>query len=612
MQPSMYASLNRKAVAVNPNAKPTKTATTVQSKAAFNSPKPKTKTASVTGSVTGASSSLAAGSVYGISSSHGVALSPRHASNPALSSSTTSSVGSYSGDSSSSSSSSTSTYSTPSRLARPGHTGATTSVYAEPDSPIASAVKRSGVAGSRIMGGGSSTTGPSAASSASISSDLATSSPAYNSTLVASVAPRTPMGGSKMGGTSSSSTASSFSSASSSTTGLRVPGRTVSSTAPGVTGSSVTAGVISRGVNSVSRTTGGVDSASSSSAGSNPAMFSPSFDSHGHSSAHGIQDIHGSSSATSSSSATAMTNGGGVNGVSSSAPASSAASSASISSDPEAGSAQGGLEHKSGALHSYSPPCMKCVHRAMATTNSNKQIMVRMQPSEHSMDDCVPDDEELDPFIFIKKLPALESVVTFPRKSPIPKKAAGAPPITLALDLDETLVHCSIHPIENPDLTFNVNFNGSDYNVSVRIRPHLEHFLRQVSQWFEVIIFTASQKVYADSLLNILDPKNEFIEHRVFRDSCVYVEGNFLKDLNILGRSLDKVCIIDNSFQAFGFQLDNGIPIESWFDDDQDCELLNLIPFLRHLKDASDVRPYIKNAFKLQEFVESLTPYYVN
>jgi len=92
----------------------------------------------------------------------------------------------------------------------------------------------------------------------------------------------------------------------------------------------------------------------------------------------------------------------------------------------------------------------------------------------------------------------------------------------------------------------------------------------------------------------------------VFRDSCVCVDGNYLKDLNILGRDMNCIAIVDNSVQAFGYQLDNGIPIESWFDDDSDNELLNLIPFLRTLKDVKDVRPLIKETFKLSEFVSSL------
>jgi len=216
------------------------------------------------------------------------------------------------------------------------------------------------------------------------------------------------------------------------------------------------------------------------------------------------------------------------------------------------------------------------------------------------------DEEEFDPFLFIKHLPPIPQHHLARKKCLLPK-SPKAPRISLALDLDETLVHCSVEPLSKAELTFSVNFNGVDYQVYVRTRPHLRTFLKQVSQWFEVIVFTASQKVYADKLLNILDPNNEFIQHRVFRDSCVCINGNYLKDLHILGRDLKTTAIVDNSVQAFGYQINNGIPIESWFDDENDSELLSLLSFLKNLKDVKDdVRPLIKSTFKLEEFVQSL------
>ena len=47
-------------------------------------------------------------------------------------------------------------------------------------------------------------------------------------------------------------------------------------------------------------------------------------------------------------------------------------------------------------------------------------------------------------------------------------------------------------------------------------------------------------------------------------------------------------------------QLDNGIPIESWFEDKNDTELLKLSVFVHQLLGKEDVRPIVREKFKVR------------
>ena len=152
---------------------------------------------------------------------------------------------------------------------------------------------------------------------------------------------------------------------------------------------------------------------------------------------------------------------------------------------------------------------------------------------------------------------------------------------TLILDLDETLVHFIFTP------------SGGTF----LIRPFCFKFLEDMSKLFETVIFTAGTKDYADSILDIIDPTKTLIKHRLYRHHTSICDITFVKDLNKIGRDLNRCLIIDNLADNFKLQPNNGIQISTWTDDMKDTQLYDLNIILTKIiqKNPVDIKPIIKN-----------------
>ena len=165
---------------------------------------------------------------------------------------------------------------------------------------------------------------------------------------------------------------------------------------------------------------------------------------------------------------------------------------------------------------------------------------------------------------------------------------------TLVLDLDETLI------------CFKINEKGKGM---IRFRPGLDQFLQELSNLYEMIIFTAGTQDYADPILNEIENEEKYFSKRLYRQHSVIIDNTIVKDLSKLGRDLSKVIIIDNMPQNFRLQKENGIFIKNFYGDDHnDTALLDLIPILKEIASdpQNDVRVKLK-ALKNEIFTKITT-----
>ena len=56
-----------------------------------------------------------------------------------------------------------------------------------------------------------------------------------------------------------------------------------------------------------------------------------------------------------------------------------------------------------------------------------------------------------------------------------------------------------------------------------------------MNEFFEIMIFTASEKLYADKVIDYIDTEN-FCCDRLYRNDCFGGEEKKIKDLHILNR----------------------------------------------------------------------------
>lgn len=211
--------------------------------------------------------------------------------------------------------------------------------------------------------------------------------------------------------------------------------------------------------------------------------------------------------------------------------------------------------------------------------------------------------------------------------------------LTVVLDMDETLLHSflapmppagsdldprSVHDHHDPraaalkekkpaDFTFEIGVGQHDRElVTSVLRPGLHAFLNALSAEFEPILFTSAMQIYAEPLLNKIEAADgttseakPLWRHRLYRPATVTLgQFGFVKDVSRLGRPMERIVLIDNSWAACMANPDNCVVVPDYLGESQDIILARVLDILRAIKNEPDVRPKLIETIRFREQIQ--------
>ncbi|KAI4281898.1 MAG: hypothetical protein L6R38_003364 [Xanthoria sp. 2 TBL-2021] len=154
-------------------------------------------------------------------------------------------------------------------------------------------------------------------------------------------------------------------------------------------------------------------------------------------------------------------------------------------------------------------------------------------------------------------------------------------PYTLVLSLEDLLVHSQW---------------TREHGWRMAKRPGVDYFLRYLSQYYELVIFTSLPSMTGDPIIRKLDPYR-VVMWPLFREATRYKNGEYIKDLDYLNRPLSRTILLDTHAPHASLQPSNAIILPKWKGSPTDTELVSYIPFLEYIASMgfTDVRDVLKS-----------------
>lgn len=113
------------------------------------------------------------------------------------------------------------------------------------------------------------------------------------------------------------------------------------------------------------------------------------------------------------------------------------------------------------------------------------------------------------------------------------------------LDMDETLLHSSVEKLPDHEIIISqIDDFGRPLTIYAKLRPFVSVFIEFMSEYYDLAIFTAAQKEYADALIDKFDI-HKLIKTRFYRENCTIFKKCLVKDLSRLKRNLKDIILVD-------------------------------------------------------------------
>ena len=153
---------------------------------------------------------------------------------------------------------------------------------------------------------------------------------------------------------------------------------------------------------------------------------------------------------------------------------------------------------------------------------------------------------------------------------------------TIVFDLDQTLI-------------YGEHLKKRHY-YKFHFRPGLIKLLNKLSKYYNLAIFTASRKSYANTVINLIEKKNAFFTKIFTKDDTTEIgEHKHVKDLKKFNIPLKNILIIDDNPISYFFQKSNGLKAPSYTGEKNDKFLKVILNMLLKYFDEINMKKIIKN-----------------